>query len=65
MKQSTCRYCKNPGIVVPVDDLFYARCTHCNKWSPYEFLGTTRVNAIKNWNEFNMPKKKEQKDESI
>ena len=57
-EQCVCRYCKNNGTVVCVDNLFYARCSRCNEWSPYKFLGNTRENAIRGWNELNMPKKK-------
>lgn len=61
-EQYVCRYCKHNGTVVRVDDLFYARCTHCNKWSPYGFLGNNRENAIKNWNELNISKKKKEEE---
>ena len=65
-EQCVCRYCKNKGTVVCVDNLFYARCARCNKWSPYKFLGNNRENAIESWNESNKPKeKKENKCYSI
>ena len=65
-EQCVCRYCKNNGTVVRVDNLFYARCARCNKWSPYKFLGNNRENAIESWNESNKPKeKKENKCYSI
>jgi hypothetical protein len=41
---------KYPRIKV-IDDLVYAQCTYCNHYSPYEFIGSTKKNAIANWNE--------------
>lgn len=53
IEQIVCKYCGHPGTVVKIDDMYYARCTHCKKWSPFEFLATRPSAAIKNWNEFN------------
>ena len=51
-----CRYCgKKPRIVTVFGSLYYAQCK-CNKWNPYEFVGTTPVKAINNWNTFNTKK---------
>lgn len=52
-EQTKCKFCNAPGHVVQVDDLYYARCTQCTKWGPYEFLGSTRKTAIAQWNLFN------------
>jgi len=52
-----CKICKrklNQNIFptyVKIDDLVYARCPSCEKYSPYEFLGTTKKGAIAAWNE--------------
>lgn len=64
-KQIKCKYCKSPGIVTRVDDLFYARCTGCCKWPKYEFLGATESAAIRSWNQLNsnIPFRKGKEDE--
>lgn len=54
IEQVECKYCGCPGSVVRVDDMYYARCTHCKKWPPFEFLALKPDLAIKNWNEFNV-----------
>lgn len=59
-----CKYCKNEGKITCVDDLYYARCSQCNKWPPYQMLGSTIENAIKVWNEYNTIKKKDKKDDT-
>lgn len=53
MKQIACKYCGHPGCVVLIDDMYYARCTRCKKWSPFEFLAVKEELAIKNWNLYN------------
>lgn len=53
MKQ--CRKCGGEGYLAQKDDLWYARCSKCTKWSPFEFLGITQLAAIRNWNEGNTP----------
>lgn len=53
LKQVKCKYCGKPGRIIQLDDLYYARCTNCCKWSPYEFLGATSNTAIKEWNLYN------------
>ena len=52
-----CKHCKRksqivyPRIVeINGEELYYAQCPKCKHWDLYEFLGTTRRNAIKNWN---------------
>lgn len=52
-EQIPCKHCNAPGQVTKVDDLYYARCSQCTKWGPYEFLGATRKTAIAQWNLFN------------
>ena len=54
---ASCKHCKRKGqIVYPRiveisgEELYYAQCPKCKHWDLYEFLGTTRRNAIKNWN---------------
>lgn len=64
LKQIACKYCGRPGYVVRVDDMYYARCTHCKKWPPFEFLALKEDLAIKNWNMFNdkyIPEPKEER----
>ena len=53
-----CKACKRKyGIFYPevnkVMGLYYAKCSNpeCDKYDPYEFIGTTEKNAIENWNE--------------
>lgn len=56
-----CKYCKkNPKVIVIGGDLFYVQC-HCGKWGPYEFLGHTKTQAIKNWNDYNKPATQKEK----
>ena len=50
-----CRKCGGEGHLIQKDGLWYARCCSCAKWPPYEFLGITKVAAVRNWNEGNMP----------
>lgn len=51
-----CKHCRGlPRIVSAPGDLYYAQCT-CGKWSPYEFIGTTKQRAAENWNTYNLPK---------
>lgn len=64
-----CKTCKRKKIisypnVFNVNGLFYARCPNCNKYDLYDFLGTTKKAAIRNWNEimihdYDSTKKKE------
>lgn len=63
IEQKPCKYCKQPGTVACVESMYYARCVHCKKWPPFEFLGATKENAIKAWNESqsNQPKTKRKK----
>ena len=39
--------------VTKVMGLYYAKCSNCecDKYDPYEFIGTTEKNAILNWND--------------
>jgi len=53
-----CKACKRKrGIFYPevnkIMGLYYAKCSNpeCDKYDPYEFIGTTTKNAIENWNE--------------
>jgi len=53
-----CKACKRKrGIFYPVINkvmgLYYAKCSNpeCDKYDPYEFIGTTAKGAIENWNE--------------
>lgn len=59
--QIKCKKCGQPGKVACVDDLFYARCTHCTGWPQFEFLGATKDNAIRIWNLYNQPPKQGKK----
>ena len=52
-----CKHCKRKGQVVypriveiSGEELYYAQCPKCEHWDIYEFLGATRRNAIKTWN---------------
>lgn len=56
-----CKYChRMPNVVGVRGDLYYAQC-RCGKWNPYEFIGTTRLHALENWNTFNLPIKEPEK----
>lgn len=66
MKPIACKKCKQYPTVIRVDRLFYVRCIghyttkkgdvkKCNKWLPYEFLGSTKESAIEQWNQANSP----------
>lgn len=53
-----CKACKRKHIisyptVSKVTGLYYAKCSNpeCDKYDPYEFIGTTQKNAIANWND--------------
>jgi hypothetical protein len=51
-----CKYCKRNKIksypyISRVDDLYYAKCPHCNHFDPYEFLGISKKRTIEHWNE--------------
>lgn len=48
-----CKKCKGKARIVCVDDCYYARCTKCTKWPPYEFLGVSPAAATRNWNKVN------------
>lgn len=57
-----CRYCKHTGVkILTVEDkdgdIFYAQCTHCHKWNPYEFPAITKRTAIQAWNYANSSQK--------
>ena len=52
-----CKVCKRkysqefyPTYTI-IDDLVYARCPNCDRYSPYEFLGSTKKGAIQAWND--------------
>lgn len=48
-KPDSCFYCNKKPRIVDMSDLFYVQCD-CGKWNPYEFCGSTRNNAISQWN---------------
>lgn len=48
-----CKKCGHPGHVITISGLYYAQCTHCTKWDPFQFLGFNEAGAIKNWNNYN------------
>lgn len=45
--------CNCKPKIVSFSGLFYAQCTRCNKWDPYQFLGSTPRVAIEQWNLYN------------
>lgn len=55
-----CKWCKRkykenhyPKIVqAQGENLFYAQCTNCTHYSPYDFLGVSEKRALENWNTF-------------
>lgn len=56
-----CKHCRrlkriNYPVVDEVAGLFYARCTGCQRYEPFTFLGTTRKNAIRAWNDLMLKK---------
>lgn len=58
-----CKYCKRlPKVVNIGGDLFYAQC-QCGKWGPYDFCGATKLRTIENWNTYNKPFQKGNKDD--
>ena len=63
-----CKACKRKHIISypmvnNVTGLYYAKCNNpeCDKYDPYEFIGTTKKNAIENWNDTMMHKDTEPK----
>lgn len=53
-----CKHCKRKKILVYPrvieingEDLYYAQCPNCKHWDIYEFLGSSKKNAIRRWNE--------------
>lgn len=62
MAQEEATYCKHckyktgekfyPTIHEADGGLFYARCPNCSYYSPYDFIGSTRNGAIRNWNTY-------------
>lgn len=52
-KAVKCRKCGALPYITKIEDCFYAKCSKCTKWAPYEFLGITPKAAIRNWNESN------------
>lgn len=50
-----CRKCGGTPHLIQKDGLWYARCSSCAKWPAYEFLGISKLAAIRNWNEGNTP----------
>lgn len=64
-----CKRCKRMPVIKEINDLFYVQCPHapytdkkgnvvkCDKWGQYEFLGTSKVAATRNWYWANAPKK--------
>lgn len=51
-----CKHCKRHKMIsfpkmFNIEGMLYARCTHCNNYNPYEFLGLTAKDAIFNWND--------------
>ena len=50
MEISKCCYCKSePTIIALPGDLFYVQCS-CGKHGLYNFIGSTRKQAIEQWN---------------
>ena len=52
-----CKHCKRKGetiypriIEITGEELYYAQCPKCKHWDIYEFLGSTKKNAIRTWN---------------
>jgi len=50
-----CKICRRKNIIsyptyFKVDNLVYARCTNCEKYSPYEFVGANKKGAVNHWN---------------
>lgn len=45
--------CNHRPEFFKINGLYYARCTHCTKWDPCEFLGVSLKTAIDRWNENN------------
>ena len=45
--------CQHKPRLIKVSDLYYVQCSHCNRWDPYAFLGTTAKRAIDQWNLYN------------
>lgn len=53
-----CKACKRKHIISypivnNITGLYYAKCSNpeCDKYDPYWFMGTTKKNAIANWND--------------
>jgi len=52
-----CKNCKKRYSIIRfpevriIGNLAYARCTNCDKYDPYEFVGTNRRGVMLNWND--------------
>lgn len=51
-----CKVCARKHVIVyPIfknySGLVYAQCPNCDKFDPYEFIGSTKRGAINNWND--------------
>lgn len=54
---TACVYCgSKPELYHYVeDDLFYIRCSGCNKYGAYQFIGINRKDALESWELANRP----------
>ena len=52
-KPCVCFHCKSQPNVVMVSDVYYVQCPNCNKWYLWEFCGSSKHSAIKQWNNAN------------
>lgn len=53
-KLNPCAHCGAEGAIYPSGSgLYYARCTKCDKYFPYDFLGRTAKLAAEQWNAIN------------
>lgn len=52
MEKVPCKYCGHKPKIVPIDGLFYAQCTNCTKYDPYEFVGRSENKVLATWNDW-------------
>ena len=58
LKAVPCCRCKQiPILKSEPGDLWYTYCG-CSKWNKYTFLGTTRKESVRQWNEANVSSRK-------
>lgn len=49
-----CKYCGAQPRIIEISDIYYAQCTSCAKYHPYQFMAITKASAERQWNDENI-----------